>query len=127
MKWNVHVIEMKSSISTKEKWLEIKGKFRASYFLVQVLGAILQMEIQEVRMYTTYEKISFACMPENPVSRRAYVGKAPENLMSEWNGEAFSLWFGETCSMPFLHIPVQVFRKGKQLLEGEYCCEGERK
>ena len=45
------------------------------------------------------------------------MGKIPENLMAEWRGEA--------CRIPFLHIPVQVFRKGNQRLEGEYCCGGE--
>ena len=32
--WKLHLIEMKSSVGS-EKWVEIKGKFRASYLLAQ--------------------------------------------------------------------------------------------
>ena len=121
--WTVHLIEMKSSISTKEKWLEIKGKFRASYLLVLALGAILQLDIQEIKMYTTYEKVTLTVMPENPVSRRSLVGSKPENLMEEWNGDGFFLRFGENCRLPFRHIPVKLIKNEEGVLEGTYSCE----
>ena len=54
--WKLHLIEMKSSVGC-DKWTEIKGKFRASYLLAQGLAAILEINIVDVCMYTSYENV----------------------------------------------------------------------
>lgn len=126
--WTVHLIEMKSSVTTKEKWLEIKGKFRASYLFVLAAAAILHMKIEHIRMYTTYEKETISegcmtCMPENPVLKRVRTGEAPGMPAKEWNGGEFELRFGDNCRLPFFHIPVRVCRNEEsRYLEGCYSC-----
>ena len=39
-KWRLHLIEMKGSVQSS-KWVEIKGKFRASYLLSQAIAGML--------------------------------------------------------------------------------------
>ena len=52
--WKLHLIEMKGSVG-QEKWVEIKGKFRASYLVAQAIAGMLELDISETVMYTTYE------------------------------------------------------------------------
>lgn len=73
--WVAHLIEMKSSVSTVEKWLEIKAKFRASYLCMQAICAMLHMKIGKVCMYTTYENVTWKCLSENMISRKTRVGE----------------------------------------------------
>ena len=120
--WLVHLIEMKSSISSQEKWLEIKGKFRASYLFVLAAAAILHMDISEIRMYTTYEKVSLDVLPENPVFRRMRTGSVPAIPQKEWNGESFGLRFGDACRLNFRHILIRAERNEKKYLEAWYVC-----
>jgi hypothetical protein len=42
---------MKGSVG-EEKWVEIKGKFRASYLVAQALAGMLELDIAEAAMYT---------------------------------------------------------------------------
>ena len=111
--WTAHLIEMKSSVKTQEKWMEIKGKFRASYLFVLAAGAILHIKIDDIRMYTIYKSETISqcrvtCMPENPVLKRMHTGERPIETWREWNGGEFTLPFGTDCSLPFLHIPIRV-------------------
>lgn len=118
--WIAHLIEMKSGISCAEKWMEIKGKFRASYLLVQALCAILHMNLTEVRMYTVYENIVLDYTPENMVFRKPRVGEAPATPQMEWSGGKFYLRFGQDCQLPFLHTPIHVIRNKENILEGQF-------
>lgn len=118
--WIVHLIEMKSSVSSAEKWTEIKGKFRASYLFVQTLCAMLHMELAEVRMYTTYEKVTLNYKPENLICRRPRVGDKEATPQQEWDGEKFTLRFGVDCRLPFRHTPILVVRNQDEILEGEF-------
>ena len=95
--WIAHLIEMKSGISYAEKWTEIKGKFRASYLLVQALCAMLHMELLKVRMYTTFENVCLKYAPENMISRRTRIGMKAEVPEVLWSGERFVLRFGNDC------------------------------
>lgn len=109
--WKLHLIEMKSSVS-ETKWIEIKGKFRASYLLAMAIAAMLKMEISETKMYTTYEKVSFK-------ATRLKVGGQHISPKSEWTGNKFGLNFGER--LPFIHIPIQMTRDTvTNILEGSY-------
>lgn len=118
--WIAHLLEMKSSVSCAEKWTEIKGKFRASYLLVQALCAMLHMKLMEVRMYTSYENVSLSYAPENLVFRKPRVGAVAADLSKEWSGEKFVLQFGDDCRLPFLHTPIHVTRNEKNILEGQF-------
>lgn len=42
--WKLHLIEMKGSVG-EEKWVEFKGKFRASYLVAQALAGMLELDI----------------------------------------------------------------------------------
>lgn len=53
--WNLHLIEMKSSVGV-QKWIEVKGKFRASYLVSQAIAAMLEIPLDHTYLYTTYEK-----------------------------------------------------------------------
>lgn len=46
--WKLHLIEMKSSVG-RNKWTEIKGKFRASYLWAQGIAAMLDINIARLR------------------------------------------------------------------------------
>lgn len=63
----LHLIEMKSSVGN-EKWIEIKGKFRASYLLAQGIAAMLEMNIVDACMYTTFENVHLS-LPETSRAR----------------------------------------------------------
>lgn len=117
--WKLHLVEMKSNVGA-EKWVDIKGKFRASYLLAQGIAAMLEMHIIETCMYTTYEKV-FLSMPEEfPASRRLPLGKKHINPQDEWNGTKFGLEFGER--MDFVHVPIQMKRNVQKELVGEIVC-----
>lgn len=118
--WMVHLIEMKSDIPSVEKWIEIKGKFRASYLLVQALCSILHMKLAYVRMYTTFEHVCLEYAPENLISRRVRVGEKVPVPKMEWSGNRFELRFGDDCTLPFIHTPIQMKRNENKILEGMF-------
>lgn len=113
--WKLHLIEMKGSVG-KEKWDEIKGKFRASYLIAHAIAGMLEMDISETVMYTTYEKVQFSVPDTMPASRRTGTGRAMIRMEDEWNGMRFGLNFGERIS--FLHIPIQMKRNEQGILSG---------
>ena len=63
--WKLHLIEMKGSVG-QEKWVEIKGKFRASYLVAQAIAGMLELDISDTVMYTTYERVEFAILAPCP-------------------------------------------------------------
>ncbi len=117
--WNLHLIEMKSSVGT-EKWIEVKGKFRASYLLAQGIAAMLEMHIIETYMYTTYEKVRLSLAETMPSARRLRLGEKAVSAENEWNGSNFGLNFGTTIN--FIHKPIQMQRNEQDILIGEYVC-----
>ncbi len=115
-KWKLYLIEMKSSVGEK-KWGEIKGKFRASYLLAQGIAGMLELEISETVMFTTFEKVQFTLPDTMPSVRRGNLGSRFVRMEQEWSGESFGLNFGERIS--FSHIPVQMVRNEKDVLVGD--------
>ncbi len=113
--WKVHLIEMKGSVGER-KWIEMKGKFRASYLIARAIAGMLELQISETVMYTTFEKVRFASPDTMPSSRRTGTGRALIRMEEEWNGMRFGLNFGERIS--FMHIPVQMVRNKKGVLTG---------
>lgn len=114
-KWIIHLIEMKSSVAG-EKWVEIRGKFRASYLLAKAIAAILDMEIAQTIMYTTYERVSFQFSKTLPSARRGRSGAVIFKMEDEWNGGKFGLNLGDR--VPFQHIPISMNRKSEEGLFG---------
>ena len=117
--WRVHLVEMKSGVGSKT-WMETKGKFRASYLLVQGLAAMLEMQIEEVCMYTSYESCDFELSDTMPVERRVLVGEKHVKIDDEWNGKNFVLNFGERIK--FKHNAIKVVRNQDGILTGKYTC-----
>lgn len=113
--WKLHLIEMKSSVGEK-KWKDIKGKFRASFLLGQAVAGMLELEISETVMYTTFDKVQFAPLDTMPSARRVRSGKTLIRMEDEWNGKRFGLNFGERIS--FMHIPVPMNRNEEGILMG---------
>lgn len=114
-KWRVHLIEMKSTVGNGT-WVEARGKFRASYLLAQAIAAMLDMEIEETIMYTTYEKVDLSYKDTTPSARHMRVGEPSIRPEDEWNGGKFGLNFGERYS--FIHKPIQMKRNDKNVLVG---------
>lgn len=114
--WKLYLIEMKSSVGEK-KWTEIKGQFRASYLVGQALAAMLEMDIAETVMYTTFERVQFTPSDTMPTARRSRSGRAMVRMKEEWNGGKFGLNFGKRIS--FAHNPVPMKRNAKGVLVGE--------
>lgn len=117
--WKMHLIEMKSSVGS-EKWIEIKGKFRASYLLAQGIAAILEMNVVEACMYTTYEQVNLSLPETMPSVRRLPLGEKLIRPQDEWNGSNFGLNFGNRIS--FMHKPIQMERNAQNILQGECIC-----
>ena len=117
--WKMHLIEMKSSVGY-DKWVEIKGKFRASYLLARAIAAILEMNIVETCMYTTYEQVHFSLPETMPVARRLPLGEKFIKPQDEWEGSNFGLNFG--IRINFTHKPIQMERNNQGILQGNYIC-----
>lgn len=104
--WNLHLIEMKSSVGV-QKWIEVKGKFRASYLVSQAIAAMLEIPLDHTYLYTTYEKECFdTCSETMPVERRVRTGNISPKR--EWESGRVELNFGE--KIPFDHEKVQMTR-----------------
>lgn len=114
--WKLYLIEMKGSVGDK-KWVEIKGKFRASYLLAQAIAGMLDLDIVETVMYTTFEKVQFEKSDTMPTARRGRVGGKYIRMEKEWEGESFGLNLGERIS--FVHRPVQMVRYTDGILKGD--------
>lgn len=115
--WKLHLIEMKSSVGRK-KWNEIKGKFRASYLWAQGIAAMLDMNIVDTHMYTSYEKVQLEVSGTMPSERRMPVGEYFEKPEDEWDGGKFALNFGIRFS--FEHTPLQMIRNEENILTGKH-------
>lgn len=89
--WKIHLIEMKSSVGN-EKWNEVKGKFRASYLLAQSIATMLEMNILETCMYTTYEKVHLSFSETMPSARRLLLGNKLVSPQNEWRRIWFEFW-----------------------------------
>lgn len=114
-KWKLYLIEMKGSVG-KKKWDEVKGKFRASYLLAQAIAGMLELDVVETVMYTTFEKVQFFPPDTMPAARRGTVGGRYIRMEQEWDGDGFGLNFGERIS--FVHKPVRMERNGTGVLNG---------
>lgn len=114
-RWKLHLIEMKGSVGER-KWVEIKGKFRASYLAALAIAGILGLQVTETVMYTTFEKAWFVPPDTMPSARRTGTGRMLIKAEDEWNGKRFGLNFGER--IPFAHVPIQMTRDGAGVLVG---------
>ena len=115
--WKLHLIEMKGSVG-EEKWVEIKGKFRASYLVAQALAGMLEIDISETTMYTTYERVEFAHSDTMPTARHGRLGIPQVRMEEEWEGIRFGLNFGERIC--FDHIPIKMVRNTDGALTGKW-------
>ncbi len=116
--YDAHLFEMKTGIENSEKWIDIKGKFRASYLLAHSIAGILHISINDVYMYTTYEHANLMADKTNPISRHARVGGKYTRPIDEWNGNGFALNFGQKVT--FRHTPIKMERNTEGILEGCY-------
>ena len=115
--WKLHLIEMKGSVG-QEKWVEIKGKFRASYLVAQAIAGMLELDIAETVMYTTYERVEFEHSDTMPTARHGRLGIPQVRMEEEWEGKRFGLNFGER--IPFDHIPIKMERNMNGVLTGKW-------
>lgn len=114
--WNAHLIEMKSGIENLEKWYDIKGKFRASYFIVRAMVAILHIEIKTFYFYTTYEHANILTRETNISSRKVRTGEKIVNPKDEWEKGYIMMNLGE--KIRFDHFPVEM-KRIDGILEGK--------
>lgn len=114
-RWKLHLIEMKGSIDA-EKWGWIKGKLRASYLVAQAIAGMLEMDIAETAMYTTYERVEFSHSDTLPIAGHGRLGIPQVRMEEEWEGTRFGLNFGER--IPFEHVPIKMERNKEGVLTG---------
>ena len=116
--WILHLIEMKSQVDNK-RWHEIKQKVRASYFNVFALEKVLGIHIEDVRIYTTYERTAFwkSENNENPRTIVPLLGKymppAPED---EWKNNIISVDIGEIEKFQHKAVKMQRTETGDKLI-----------
>ena len=95
-------------------------KIRASYFNVCALERVLDIHIDEIRTYTTYERTNFwdANRSEDPKIMVAPLGKRMEPVPEkEWENNVISVDVGEI--MQFRHVAIKMQRtKEDNLLIG---------
>lgn len=115
-RWKLHLIEMKGSVG-QEKWVEIKGKFRASYLVAQAIAGMLELDVAETAMYTTYERVDFSHSDTLPTARHGRLGIPQVRMEEEWEGTRFGLNFGER--IPFEHVPIKMERNKEGVLTGK--------
>lgn len=123
-KWILHLIEMKSKVDDK-KWHEIKQKIRASYFNVCALEKVLGIQIDEVRIYTTYENTGFwsADKSEDPKIIVAPLGKPmPPVPAKEWENNIISVDVGEVVQFQHTAVKMQRTEEGDKLI-GKLCID----
>ena len=116
--WKLHLIEMKSAIFDK-KWRDVKGKFRASYLVAKAIAAILDINIVDICLYTTYENVHFQVSETMPSERRLYTGKYQIKPIDEWKSGKVRLNLGTDIILS--HVPVQMGRDELDVLVGECC------
>lgn len=119
--WNVHLIEMKSTVGYKT-WLEsIKPKVRTSYLTALAIADFLGIHIKDVIAYTTYETERFSTEEnlENPKAKVPMLGVAARNpLRDEWNKDCMYLDLG--VEKMIQHKKIQMVRNiSTNVLEGE--------
>ena len=117
--WKLHIVEMKSHVLVK-RWREVKGKFRASYLLAQGIAAMLEMNLTEICMYTTYEKVDLELPDTMPSGRRLPLGEAIIKDKDEWDGRKVYLNFN--TRLCFSHTPILMQRNKDDVLIGQYSC-----
>lgn len=64
-------------------WRDEKGKFRASFLLSEAVAAMLGMDIKDVKMYTTYEKVDLRSNEYSPTEHR---GRGGQKWLAQKNG-----------------------------------------
>lgn len=116
-KWKLYLIEMKGSVG-EEKWKEIKGKFRASYLIARAIAGMLELQITETAMYTTFENVRFTPPDTMPSARRIGTGRTMIRMKDEWEGTRFGLNFGKRIS--FRHHPIKMERNKEKILVGDF-------
>jgi hypothetical protein len=117
--WILHLIEMKSSLGNRT-WIEVKGKFRASYLNMKALCEFLGISLSSVCTYTTFEKESFNTIQNlaDPKTILPMLGeKAIDPKKDEWDKNIVTLNFGEGISFP--HKSVKMTRNPNGELVGE--------
>ena len=93
---------MKSNIADNT-WMEVKGKFRASYLFIKAFAAMIEININNVYMYTTYRKAHFESCTI-PSSKRIRTGTRNVPHIEEFEGDKFAINLGEYIK--FKHIPI---------------------
>ena len=115
--WFLHIIEFKTTINSNV-WIEVKRKFRASYFNSKAIATVLGIDIPDdhIYVYTTYEKEHIGSNTTNPVELRPILGKPVEKPMSDWNkGELISFRLPQEGKV-FRHTKIQMKRSEKGLI-----------
>lgn len=118
-KWILHLIEMKSSVGNKT-WIEIKGKFRASFLNMKAICEFLGISISHVCTYTTFENELFNSGKNmaDPKALLPMLGeKAIDMKRDEWDKNIVVLNFGE--KEVFRHMPLKMYRDPSGELIGE--------
>lgn len=118
--WKASLIEMKSTVGNSA-WAGIKQKVRASILNINALATVLDIRIQSIDVYTTYESTNFHYSePENPIARKLPLGSSGIKK-EEWDNNIIKIDFLEDNHTVLPHAGVQMIRQeieGKSVLCG---------
>ena len=105
----VHLIEMKTTVGART-WFDIKQKVRTSYLNILALAATLDIDIQKVVVYTTYNENKFDVPDTNPRAKVAPLGIKPiDPQKDEWDKNIIHINLGELRELQ--HYPVLMQRE----------------
>lgn len=116
--WDLHMIEMKSNVGDK-RWVDIKAKMRASYLNIRAICAFLDIKLNDVYTYTTYEKECFN-NPENTADPKAMLPllgeKATNFKQDEWDKDIINIKIDKTVT--WSHKAIKMERDEGNVLQG---------
>ena len=113
-RWTVHLIEMKTSVGRSE-WQKISKKARATILGIKALAAILDIQIDSYKVYTTYGRLSYhVADPTNLAGRKAMLGGGWKEL--EWDRNQLPIYIPKGKKAYLWHKGIKM---EKQTIEGE--------
>lgn len=119
-KWTVHMIEMKSGVR-REVWHDIGLKARASILNMKAATAILDIEVDSYKVYTTYERLTYIIDdPTNMAGRKPMLGGGWKE--NEWDNHQIPIYIPKGKKTYLWHNGIKM---NKEAVDGQDTLIGE--
>ncbi len=120
-KWKLNVIEIKKSVSTKRWNKKIKLQFRGAYLYALTLIEILDIDIEDVKFITVYNKDNIT-NAINMTELKAGINNIDDSENDDWLNDYYFLENIEGIKVKYEHKkhPLEIVKIGdKEIVKGE--------